>query len=167
MQEAFENMKKVLIFPTLFLINTPTADQQNEYMISLLTDEMALDGIGDFIEVNILNKLYYSKEVRKIIVERKPDWVIATGVSATACIGLHGIKKILVNPTVTSNDLNNVSEYARQKTFGFFGALPEQQRNYELFQTVYPNAACYVNAPDLSLIDIKDISISIINEYSK
>ena len=42
-------MKKVLIFPAPFLIKNPTADQQNEYMISLLRDEMAMEGIGDFI----------------------------------------------------------------------------------------------------------------------
>ena len=155
-------MKKVLIFPAPFLIKNPTADQQTEYMISLLMEEMAMEGIGDFIEVNALNKSNYYEDVRKIIAERKPDWVE----SATACIGLHGIKKILVNPIVTFDDLNNVPGYARQHTYGFFGALPQQQKSYELFQSVYPNAAWYVNAPNLSLIDIKDISILIISDKS-
>ena len=156
-------MKKVLIFPAPFLIKNPTVDQQNDYMISLLRDEMTMESIGDFIEVNALNKSNYHVDVRKIIAERKPDWVIAAGESATACIGLHGIKKILVNPIATFEDLNNVPEYARLHTYGFFGALPQQQKSYELFQTVYPNAAWYVNAPDLSLIDIKDIIYGIIN----
>ena len=93
-------MKKVLIFPAPFLIKSPTADQQNEYMISMLKDKMAMEGIGDFIEVNALNKSYYCKEVRKIIADQKPDWVIASGESATACISLHRQKKILVNPVV-------------------------------------------------------------------
>ncbi len=159
-------MKKVLIFPEPFLIKAPTTDQQNKYMISLLRDEMTMEGIGDFIEVNALNKSNYHEDVRKIIAERKPDWVIAAGESATACIGLHGIKKILVNPIVTFDDLNNVPGYARQHTYGFFGALPQQQKSYELFQSVYPNATWYVNAPNLSLIDIKDISILIISDKS-
>ncbi|HIR33688.1 MAG TPA: hypothetical protein IAB85_05655 [Candidatus Coprenecus merdigallinarum] len=159
-------MKKVLIFPTPFLINDPTTDQQNEYMISLLMEEMAMEGIGDFIVVNALDKSNYHEVVRKIIADRKPDWVIAAGESATACISLHGIKKLLVNPIVTFDDLNNVPEYARQHTYGFFGALPQQQKSYELFQSVYPNAAWYVNAPNLSLIDIKDISIWIISDKS-
>ena len=157
-------MKKVLIFPAPFLIKTPTVDQQNEYMISLLKDEMSMVGIGDFVEVNALNKSNYYEDVRKIIAERKPDWVIAAGESATACIGLHGVKKMLVNPIVTFDDLNNVPEYTRQHTYGFFGALPQQQKSYEMFQTVYPNAAWYINAPNLSLIDIKDIIYGIINE---
>ena len=117
-------MKKVLIFPTPFLINAPTPDQQTEYMISLLKDEIAMDGIGDFIEVNAMDKSDYREEVRKIIAERQPDWVIAAGESATACLSLHRIKKILVNPIATFEDLNNVPEYARLHTYGFFGALP-------------------------------------------
>lgn len=156
-------MKKVLIFPAPFLINAPTPDQQTEYMISLLKDEIAMDGIGDFIEVNAMDKSDYREEVRKIIAERQPDWVIAAGESANACLSLHRIKKILVNPIATFEDLNNVPEYACLHTYGFFGALPQQQKSYELFQTVYPNVAWYVNAPDLSLIDIKDIIYGIIN----
>ena len=157
-------MKKVLIFLAPFLIKIPTVDQQNEYMISSLKDEMAMEGIGDFVEVNALNKSGYCKEVRKIIAEQKPDWVIASGESATACLCLHGQKKVLVNPIVSCNDLNDVPEYARQHTYGFFGALPLQQKSYELFQFVYPNVAWFVNAPDLCLIDIKDIIYDIVNE---
>ena len=157
-------MKKVLIFLAPFLIKIPTVDQQNEYMISSLKDEMAMEGIGDFVEVNALNKSDYGKEVRKIIAERKPNWVIASGESATACIGLHGQKKILINPVVTFDELNNVPEYARKHTYGFFGALPLQQKSYELFQSVYPNAAWFINVPHLGLIDIKGIIYDIVNE---
>ena len=109
-------MKKVLIFPAPFLIKNPTTDQQNDYLFSLLMEEMAMEGIGDFIEVNTLNKSDYHEEIRKIIAERKPDWVIAAGESATACLSLHGQKKILVNPIATFDDLNNVPEFARQHT---------------------------------------------------
>ena len=115
-------MKKVLIFPAPFLMKAPTVDQQNEYMVSSLKDEISMEGIGDFVEVNALNESDYCKEVRKIIAEQKPDWVIASGESATACLCLHGQKKILVNPIVTFNDLNNVPEYARLRTYGFFGS---------------------------------------------
>ena len=157
-------MKKVLIFPAPFLIKTPTVDQQNDYLFSLLKDEMVVKDIGDSIEVNALNKSDYHEEIRKIIAERKPDWVIAAGESTTACLCVHGQKKILVNPVTTFDDLNNVSEYARQYTYGFFGAFPQQQKSYELFQTVYPNVAWFANAPNSNLIDIKDIIYDIINE---
>lgn len=121
-------MKKVLIFPAPFLTQKTTADQQNDYMFSLLKDEVALEGIGDFIEVNALNKSDYCEEVRRIIAEQKPNWVIASGESATACINLHQQKKILINPFVKWGDLNNVPDYARLHTYGFFGALPEQEK---------------------------------------
>lgn len=157
-------MKKALIFPAPFLINNPTADQQNDYLFSLLKDETAMKDIGDFVEVNALKKSDYCKEIRKIIGKRKPDWIIAAGASATACLNLHEQKKVLVNPVVSCNDLNHVPEYARRHTYGFFGALPQQQKSYELFQTVYPNVAWFVNVPDLSLTDIKDIIYDIVNE---
>ena len=163
MQEAFENMKKVLIFPAPFLIKNPTADQQNDYLFSSLKDEIAMEGIGHFIEVNDLNKSDYGQEIRKIIAGGTPDWVIAAGESATACLNLHEQKKILINPTVTPHDCVNVPEFACLHTYGFFGALPEQQRSYELFQTVYPYASWFVNAPNLQFIDIKDIIHDIIN----
>lgn len=155
-------MKKVLIFPAPYLIQNATADQQNDYIISSLMDEVALEGMGDFIEVNDLNKSNYHEEVRKIIAEQKPDWVIASGESATACINLYSQKKILVNPTVTIDDLNNVPEYARWNTYGFFSALPEQEKSYELFQSVYPIASWFVNALKLQFIDIKQIIHGII-----
>ena len=69
-------MKKVLIFPAPLLIKEITADQQNDYMFSLLKDEMTLEWIGDFIEVNALNKSDYCEEVCRMIAEQKPDWLL-------------------------------------------------------------------------------------------
>lgn len=157
-------MNKVLIFPEPFHIEKPTLEEQNSYLFPLWMDEVAMNGIGSFIEVNALQKLDYGKEICRVIAEQKPKWVIAAGESATACINLHGQKKILINPIVTFDNLNNVPEYARQHTYGFFGALPEQEKSYELFQTVYPNAVWFVNAFNLRLVDIKNVSIDIIND---
>lgn len=157
-------MKNVLIFPEPFRVKNPALGNQNSYMISLLMDEVAMREIGNFVEINTLQESGYAKEILRIVVEQKPNWIIALGESATACINLYRQNKILINPVVTFNDLNNVPEYARRHTYGFFGALPEQEKNYELFQTVYPNAAWYLNVPELRLVDIKEIVISIIND---
>lgn len=156
-------MKNVLIFPAPFLLNNPTSDEQTAYIISSVMEEVTMKETGNVIEVNKLDKTIYTQEVRRLIKEQNPDWVIASGESATACISLHRQKKILVNPTVTTDDLNNVPEYARHNTYGFFGALPEQEKNYELFQSVYPNVAWYGNKPDLRLDDIKNIVMDIVN----
>lgn len=157
-------MKRVLIFPEPFRIKNPTLDDQNSYIFSSLMGEVEMKEIGDFVKVNTLQGSDYAKEIRRIVAKQKPDWVIASGESATACINIYGQNKILINPIVTFNDLNNVPEHARQHTYGFFGALPEQEKCYELFQTVYPNAAWYFNTFDLRLVDIKEIVISIIND---
>ena len=156
-------MKKVLIFPKPFRIKNPTLDDQNSYMISSLIDYVEMKEVGNFVEVNTLQESDYAKEIRRIVAKQKPDWVIAIGESATACINLYRQNKILVNPVVTFNDLNNIPEYARQHTYGFFSAL-EQKKSYELFQTVYLNSACYFNTFELRLVDIKEIVISIIND---
>lgn len=157
-------MKNVLIFPAPFLMNNPTSDEQTAHIISSTIDEVSMMEIGTVIEVDGLDKTIYAQEIRGLIKEQKPDWVIASGESATACINLYHQKKILVNPTLTTNDLNNVPEYTRWNTYGFFGALPEQEKSYELFQCVYPHAAWFINKLDLGLIDIKDITVKIINE---
>lgn len=156
-------MNNVLIFPDPFRIKNPTFDEQNSYMISLLIDEFEMSEVGNWIDVSTLQESDYAREIQRIVAEQKPDWVIASGESATACINLYWQNKILVNPVVTFNDLNNVPEYARKHTYGFFGALPEQEKSYELFQTVYPNAAWYLNAQKLHLIDVKDIVFDIVN----
>lgn len=156
-------MKRVLIFPNPFRIKNPTRDEQNSYLTSLWTDEATMNEIGSFVKVNTLQASDYANEIRRMIAKQKPDWVIASGESATACINLYRQNKILVNPIVTSNNLNNVPEYARQHTYGFFGTLPKQEKSYGLFQTVYPNAVCFFNVSELQFADIKDISIAIIN----
>lgn len=164
--DQFRSMKKVLIFPKPFRIKNPTLADQNSYMFSSLIDVVAMKEVGNFVEVNTLQESDYAREIRRIVAMQKPDWVIASGESATTCINLYRQNKILINPVVTFNDLNNVPEHARQHTYGFFGALPEQEKNYELFQTVYPNATWYFNTSELRLVDIKEISIAIINDKS-
>ena len=157
-------MNKVLIFPKPFRVKNPTLEDQTSYMMSSLMDEEGMEELGDFVEVNTLPKSHYAKEIRRIVAKRKPDWVVASGESATACINLYRQNKILINPVVTFNDLNDVPEQARHNTYGFFGSLPEQEKSYELFQTVYPNAAWYPNTSELQFVDIKEIAVSIIIE---
>lgn len=76
---------------------------------------------------------------------------------------MNGIGSFVEVNTLQEADYGNVPEYARQHTFGFFGALPKQEKRYELFQTVYPNTTWYLNVSELRLIDIKDIVLEIVN----
>lgn len=156
-------MKRVLIFLKPFSIKNPTIDEQNSYLISLWADKAAMGKIGDFVDVNALQKLNYEKEVRRVVAEQKPYWIIAAEESATACLNLYCQRKILINPTVTFNDLNHVPEYAHRYTFGFFDTSPGKEKSYELFQTVYPNSTLYLGISELRFADIKNIIHEIVN----
>lgn len=155
-------MKKTLIFPEPFHINNPTFEEQNDYMISSLYDEVAMEEVGTFVDVNKLEKSDYYNEIQRLIARKKPDWIIAAGESATTCLKLFEQKKILLNPSVTEADLEHVTEYAKTHTFGFFGASAEREFSYGLFQTLYPNTYWFVNVPELQLANIAEICKSII-----
>ena len=112
------------------------------------------------------NEILYDKNldiyIPEIVNTEKPEWVIALDNSATVALKLKRQKKILINPKVTFDDLNNVPEFARQYTYGFFDQNHEE--DYNRFQSVYPNSAWYFNLKDMSLFDIKDIAKGIMDE---
>lgn len=157
-------MKKVLIFQEPFRIEHPTSDDQLGYIMTETINQAKCIDLGEFIEVNDLPKEGYAQALRRIIADRKPAWVIAAGESATSCLNLHRQPKILINPKVTFNDLNNVPERARKITWGFFDASPDNEHSYELFQTVYPNSAWYLKTPHLQPADLANLIKTIIND---
>ena len=70
------------------------------------------------------------------------------------------MRKVLINPTVTYDDLNMVSEFARMNTYGFFDQ--KHEADYNLFQSVYPHVVWCPGIPHLRLIDVKDVVKEII-----
>ena len=154
--------QKTLIFLRQFNIKNPTLDEQNAFMMTEIMDEVECKDLGKFIT----NEVLYDKDLETFIPEKvkseNPVWIIAVDDSATVALKLKRQKKILINPKVTFDDLNNVPEFARQYTFGFFDQNHEE--DYNRFQSVYPNSAWYVNLKDMSLCDIKDIAKGIIEE---
>ncbi len=151
---------KTIIFLKPFTIKNPTLDQQNAFMISENVNEVECADLGKMYSNNDL----YGKDIFSFIAEKvkeeSPNWIIAEGECATVALKLKRQKKILLNPKVTTDDLNNVPEYARQFTFGFFDKIHEQ--DYERFQTVYPNSAWFPVDNDLTLFKIKEIVKEII-----
>ena len=154
--------KKTLIFLRKFNIKNPTLDQQNAFMMAEIMDEVECKDLGTFIT----NEVLYDKDLDTYIPEtvnvENPEWVIAVDDSATVALKLIDRKKILINPKVSFEDLNNVPEFARQNTYGFFDQSHEE--DYNRFQSVYPNVAWYINLENMSLCDIKDIAKGIIYE---
>ena len=154
--------KRTLIFLRKFNIKNPTLDEQNAFMMTEIMDEVECKDLGTFIT----NEVLYDKDLITFIPEtvksENPEWVIAVEDSATIVLRLKRQKKILINPKVSFDDLNNVPEFARQYTYGFFDQRHEE--DYNRFQSVYPNSVWYLNLKDMSLFDIKDIAKSIIKE---
>lgn len=99
--------------------------------------------------------------ISRAVAEHRPEWIVAEGGCATEALKLKNQKKVLLNPKVVFDDLNNISEHTRQNTFGFFDDRHEQ--DYERFQTVYPHATWFPQDDDLILFTIKEAVESIID----
>lgn len=152
--------RKTLIFLKPFTIKNPTRDQQNAFMMRENVNEVECADLGMIYS----NKDLYDKDITEFISNKvkeiHPEWIIAEGECATAALKLKHQKKILLNPTVSTDDLNNVSEIALQHTFGFFD--DRHELDYERFQSVYSNAAWFPQDDDLMLFTIKEIVQEII-----
>lgn len=153
---------KNLVFLKPFSIKNPTLDEQNNFMMNEVFIEMECASLGEIYD----NDKLYGKELETFIPRevsaKHPDWVIAVGKCATVALAIRQQKKVLLNPKVGYDHLNNVSEFDREHTYGFFDDRHEQ--DYERFQTVFPHAAWFPQDDDLTLFTIKDIVEEIIND---
>lgn len=146
--------RKTLIFLKPFNIKNPTLDQQNEFMMRENVNEVECADLGIIYNNDDLYGKDLLEFITKKVEENNPKWIIAEGECATAALKLKNQKKILLNPKVNTDDLNNVPESSRRFTFGFFD--DSHERNYERFLSVYPNAAWFPEDNDLTLFTIKE-----------
>ena len=153
--------KQTLIFLKPLSIKNPTLDEQNDFMMTEVVTEVECTNLGKTYN----NDMLYGKDIAVFIPEQvkehNPQWVIAVGQCATVALGIRNQKKILLNPIVNYDHLNNVSEFDREHTFGFFDNSHEQ--DYERFLTVFPNGAWFPQDNNLNLFTIKETVAEIIN----
>lgn len=154
--------EKVLIFLRPFTIKNPTVDEQNAFMGREIVNEVECAEMGEIYSNDALYGKNLDEFIRETVKEKRPEWILAEGASATAAFGIRNQKKILINPKVSYEDLNNVSEFDRQKTFAFFDGCHEQ--DYERFQSFFPHAMCFPHVDNISLFIVKEIVEEIINE---
>ena len=152
--------QKTLIFLTPFNIKNPTLDQQNEFILRESVIEVECASLGKIYNNEDLYGLDIQEFIEKKMEEHSPEWIIAENECATAALKMKRQKKILLNPKVNLEDLNNVSESTRQKTIAFFDDKHEQ--DYERFLSVYPHAALFPEDNNLTLFTIKEIVQEII-----
>ncbi len=143
---------KPLFFLKPFTLKNPTTDQQTAFLLQQTATEMECSEVGPTFG----NDALYGHDIMEFVTEKvklyKPEWIVAENECASAALKLMKQKKILLNPTVTTDDLNNVTEFARQNTFAFFDNL--HWDDYERFLTVYPHGALNTEDNDLQLLDI-------------
>ena len=151
-----------LIFLRKFDLINPTMDDKNDFMIAEINDELECGDIGKIYTNDVLFEHDLAKFIPEEVAKHHPLWVIAVGNTATFAQRLKRQRKILINPNVEFNDLNNISEFDRCYTFGFFDKNHEE--DYNRFQSVYPNSARYCTSNCIYLFTIKDIIKGIIND---
>lgn len=151
---------KTLIFLKTFNIKNPTLYEQNDFMMREVVTEVECRDLGKIYNNDALHGKDLVKFIPEAVARERPDWIVAEGQCATVALSLKRQKKVLLNPKVTFDDLNNIPEHTRQNTFGFFDDRHEQ--DYERFQSVYPHAAWFPQDDDLTLFTIKEAVESII-----
>lgn len=146
--------QKTLIFLKPFTLKNPTLDQQNEFILRETVNMVECSDMGRIYNNNDLYGKNISEFVNSEVKERRPDWVVAEGECATEVLKMKRQKKILLNPIVNLENLNNVPEQTRQITFAFFD--DKHSQDYERFLSVYPHAALFPEDYNLTLFTIKE-----------
>lgn len=146
----------ILIFLDYWDNDNPTSDAQMGFMFAQMDNEEESEDIGEVYS----NDFFYQKNpkeaIKKEIAKHRPKWVIGLENSATLLLPYHRQKKILINPTVTMDDLNWVTSETIRDTYAFFSA--DYEKDYEVYSKVYKNVAFY---PMQKILFISDIKLAI------
>ena len=154
---------KNLVFLIPFTIENPSREQQTDFLYENMMESSALGKLGKVYDYRELPKTEVELKafIEAKIREEKPEWVIATDLSASVLAGIKIPNRLLINPSITFDDLNNVPEHVRQTTHGFFDQSHEA--DYERFCSVYPNAMLSLDL-DIDYERIAPIIEGIIND---
>lgn len=153
--------RKVLIFLSTFNKKDASMEEKNDFIIgqTFISVECAeLGTIFDYTQIPPDDVVGF---IKKKIKEFKPQWVVGEGTSASALMKMKVPGRVLVNPTVGFDDLNNVPDHVRQTTYGFFDN--DHEEDYNRFQSVFPHSAWYPEQK-ISLLSIQPILATILTE---
>lgn len=152
----------ILIFLDYWDNDNPTSDAQMGFMFAQMDNEEESEDIGEVYS----NDFFYQKNpkeaIKEEITKHRPKWVIGLENSATLLLPYHRQKKILINPTVTVDDLNWVTSETIRDTYAFFSA--DYEKDYEVYSKVYQNVAFYPMQKILFISDIKAAIETILSE---
>lgn len=146
----------ILIFLDKWENQNPTNDEWMGFSLCQSDDCDNCSDLGMVIDYGFFSNSGKSQKetIGGLIKMYRPKWVVGLENSATLLLPYHRQRKILINPTVGYDDLNNVPQFALANTYGFFRS--KYKESYERFRTVYPNAK-YIPSDILLVSDIKEV----------
>ena len=152
--------KKVLIFLPFSSQKNVAEKGQPDLEMTRLSTSCELQEIGEVYIYKDIQGNNVKEFIQKKIEELGPDWVVAEGNGATALLELKFPNSIMINPKVDYGSLGEVTKEVKDNSFGYFGMHFE--KDYELFQSVYPNSAWYP-AAEISVLSLKSTIETIVN----
>ncbi len=163
MQAMSRQQSEVIFFLPYWNAKNPALEDQTGFMLSEMLEEDECMNIGGDV---YSSSDYYQKEpkdfIRVVIRKQHPQWVIGVENAATILISYKRQKKILINPTVTLNDLNWVTPETIRDTYAFFSAGYE--KDYEMYSRVYKNVVFYPLQQNLYISDLSNIIKGILTQ---
>ncbi len=152
----------ILIFLDYWDNDNPTSDAQIGFIFAQLDNEKESENIGEVYSNEFFYKKNPQEAIKEEITKHCPKWVIGLENSATLLLPYYRQKKILINPTVTLDDLNWVTPENIRDTYACVSA--EYEADYEMYSRVYRNVAFYPAQRILFISDIKDAIETIVSE---
>ena len=152
----------ILIFLDYWDNDNPTSDAQIGFIFAQLDNEKESENIGEVYSNEFFYKKNPQEAIKEEITKHCPKWVIGLENSATLLLPYYRQKKILINPTVTLDDLNWVTPENIRDTYAFFSA--DYEADYEMYSRVYKNVAFYPSERILFIGDIKTVIEAILSE---
>lgn len=153
----------IIFFLQYWEKKNPTLEDQTGFMLSEMFEEDECMKIGDIV---LSSNDYYNRDPKEVIRETirkfRPKWIIGIENTATILLSYKRQKKILINPTVTLNDLNWVTAETIRDTYAFFSA--DYEKDYEMYTKVYRNVAFYPAQKTLCIGDLSAYIKGIIEE---
>lgn len=142
-----------LIFLDYWDNDNPSSDAQMGFIFAQMDNEEECGDLGEVYSNDFFYKKNPKDAIKEEISKHCPEWVIGLENSATLLLPYHRQKKILINPTVTVDDLNWVTPETIRDTYAFFSA--KYEKDYEMYSRVYRNVAFYPANRVLFISDVK------------
>ena len=152
--------KKVMIFLPFADQKNYREDEKSDFVITQLSTSAMSQDLGIVDNYQDIPGKTINHFMKEKIEEHRPEWIIAEGNSAIALLELKLPNSILINPKVIADNIKEVPKEVRDSSFGYFGM--DFEKNYEIFQSFYPNSAWYP-AAKISILSLKSMIETIIN----